>query len=118
MNNAKIAQLAAWNNMLRKHYTEERTASKNLPGPNLPPMNGNAAAQRRNNNLIRQATQNVNGVPPTVANATAVAAVAKENSVLANNILPAAVKVNNNAVKMAVANANANGANMRRMFGN
>lgn len=115
MNNAKIAQLAAWNNMLRKHYNEERKLSPNLPGPNVPALNGNAAAMRRNNTLIRQATQNVSGVPPTQANANAVAAIARENNVLANNVLPAAVKVNNNAAKMAVAN---NGANMRRMFGN
>lgn len=115
LSQAKIAQLANWNNQLRKHYRNEYDASKNLPGPNVPALPGNAAAVRRNNTLIRQATENVNGVPPTVANATAVAAVARENNVLANKVLPAAVAVNNNAVKVAVNN---NGANMRRMFGN
>ena len=118
MNNAKIAQLAEWNKQLREHYRNEYKASKQLPGPNVPALPGNAAAVRRNNNLIRQATQNVNGVPPTVANAKAVAAIARENNALANKVLPAAVAVNNNAAKVAVANANANGANMRRMFGN
>jgi hypothetical protein len=118
LSQAKIAQLASWNNQLRKHYRNEYDASKQLPGPNVPALPGNAAAMRRNNALIRQATQNVNGVPPTVANANAVAAIARENNVLANKVLPAAVAVNNNAAKVAVANANANGANMRRMFGN
>lgn len=118
MNNAKIAQLAAWNNQLRKFYVNEYEASKKLPGPNVPPLNGNAAAVRRNNKLINQAKQNVNGVPLTTGNANAVANIARENNILANNVLPNAVKVNNNAAKVAVANANANGANMRRMFGN
>lgn len=115
MSNAQIAKLAEWNNQLRKYYVNEYKASKQLPGPNVPPLNGNAAAMRRNNKIINQATNNVNGVPPTVANANAVAAIARENNVLANKVLPAAVAVNNNAAKMAVAN---NGANMRRMFGN
>ena len=118
LNNVKLAQLAKWNNQLRKYYVKEYEASKQLPGPNVPPLNGNAAAMRRNNKLINQATQNVNGVPPTAANANAVAAIARENNVLANKVLPAAVAVNNNAAKVALNNANANGANMRRMFGN
>ena len=118
MNNAKIAQLAAWNNMLRNHYNKERKLSPNLPGPNVPALPGNAAAVRRNNTLIRQATENVNGVPPTVANTNAIAAIVRENNVLGNKVVPAAIKVNNNAAKIAVNNANANGANMRRMFGN
>jgi len=115
LNNNKIATLAAWNNMLRKHYNAERKASQNLPGPNLPALPNNAAAVARNNGLVRQANQNVNGVPPTLANANKVANIAQENAILSQQVLPAAVKVNNNALKMAAAN---NGSNMRKLFGN
>jgi hypothetical protein len=115
LTNNKIAMLAKWNNMLRKHYTGQNALSNKLPGPNLPALPNNAAAVRRNNNLIRQAKQNVNGVPPTAANANAVANIAQENAILSQQVLPAAVKVNNNALKMAAAN---NGSNMRKLFGN
>jgi hypothetical protein len=111
----KITTLAAWNNMLRKHYNEERKASQNLPGPNIPALPNNSAAVARNNKIINQARNNVNGVPPTATNANRVAAIAQENTVLANKVLPAAVAVNNNALKVA---ANNNDANMRKLFGN
>jgi hypothetical protein len=99
--NLNITKIAKLNNMLRRHYNAERKASQNLPGPNLPVLPNNANATTRNNTLIRQANQNVNGVPPTAANANAVANIARENAILARRVLPAAVNVNNNALKLA-----------------
>ena len=114
LTNNKIAMLAKWNNMLRQHYNEERKASQGLPGPTLPALPNNANAVNRNKTLIRQAQQNVGGVPPTLPNAKRVANIANENKVLAQRVVPAAVAVNNNALKLA----NKNNMGLSKMFGN
>jgi hypothetical protein len=93
--NRLINELTKYRNNLAA-YKAQKQLNANLPGPNIPniPVNPNAAA------LENQLMNNMGGVPATPTNNARLRAVENANNAF-KKVMPAAIKVNKSALKLA-----------------